>query len=158
LAYELSEFYKFEEYKVLFEVFSLKQQIEGDFVDLENSVNNAQLYGLLSMPIQGTDSRIILIEEPNKIYNSYSDECKNKMEQLVTSYINQLNWEIPRIAFIGDEHIERHTIASLLEKLSEKETCLRIDDCCRLLDSEIIDEVTREEQGPLLKKIDKIKK
>jgi cobalamin biosynthesis Co2+ chelatase CbiK len=171
LSYELSEFYKSGEYKELFEGFSLKKQIEGDFVELEYSVNEAQLCGLLSMPIQGTNSRRILIEEPSKIYNYYSDEYKNKIYQLVSSYINKLNSKKQTIAIIGGpENSSKQCISSFLNKLDSGElkieTCPQVEtgeelteefiihqleDYQKLLDSGIIEEASKEEQGSLKK-------
>lgn len=117
LKFELVKYYKDEKYEILFEEFSLKQQVEGDFVELEDCLSNAKLCRLISNPIQGTNERKIFIEDAGKIYNYYSDEYRNHMYKLVSDYINEL--------------IKSKTcMNSFMEKLNnnefEKDTCPQV--------------------------------
>lgn len=139
LKFQLVKYYKDERYKILFEEISLKQQIEGDFLELDDCLLNARLYGLLSNPIQGTNKRKIFIEEPSKIFNSYSDEYKNHMHELVSEYINELSK--PKIAFVGSS---KKFMNTFIEKLNNNEI---LKDTCPQVGEEFIlnDEVAKEE-------------
>lgn len=158
LKFELVKYYKNEKYSLLFEEISLKQQIEGDFVELEDCLLNARLCGLLSNSIQGTNERKIFIEEPSKIYNSYSDNYRNPMHQLVSEYINEL--KKPKVAIVGTTKM---FMSSFIEKLNNnefvKDTCPQvgqefnptdetIEDQLKkyneLLDSGILDNTTKD--------------
>ena len=60
LSYRLVNFYKISEFKDIL-VMPVKRQIEGDFVDMSECINNAHLCGLVSNPIQGSNERLIWI-------------------------------------------------------------------------------------------------
>ncbi len=139
LKFQLVKYYKDERYRLLFEEISLKQQIEGDFLELDDCLLNARLYGLLSNPIQKTNKRKIFIEEPSKIFNYYSDEYKNHMHELVSDYINELSK--PKIAFVGSS---KKFMNTFIEKLNNDEF---LKDICPQVGEEFIlnDNASKEE-------------
>lgn len=95
LGYELIEFYRDNQYEELFDM-AVKQQIEGDFVDLSGCIQQAMLGGLLSFHgIQNSDERLILIsnDEKKEIINSYEDKYVVKMEKLVSNYLYNHKFE-----------------------------------------------------------------
>lgn len=88
LGYRLIDFYRIEEYHDLFDMPVVKQ-IEGDYLDMSSCLNNAHLGGLISSPVQGTYTRLILIPDADEIINKYSEEYKGKMNKLVDNYLLQ---------------------------------------------------------------------
>lgn len=85
LKHDLSEFYLNEEYSILFDDISLKEQIEGSFLELDDALLFAQFLGLLSNPIQGTTERVIWRNNFAQCTN-YPEEYINKMNELVNEY------------------------------------------------------------------------
>ena len=93
LGYDLIDFYKDENFKELFEDLSIKEQIEGDFVDLSGCLQEAVLYEIISATsIQNTNNRLIFLNknEAENIINSYESKYINKMNQLVEGYIAKI--------------------------------------------------------------------
>lgn len=90
LRYQLYEYYNLKEYHDLFQDFAIKQQIEGNFIDMEEALQNAVLYGLITPhDIHPTNSkRLILIseEEAQGIIRCYDEKTTEKMYSLVKSY------------------------------------------------------------------------
>lgn len=93
LRYELYELYQNPEYKDLFQDFAVKQQIEGNFLDIEEALQNAVLYGLLSSHDcnPNNSKRIIFIDENESIsiIDSYNGIYKEKMERLVDEFLDK---------------------------------------------------------------------
>ncbi len=93
LRYDLYELHQNPEYKDLFQDFAVKQQIEGDYLDIEEAWQNAILYGLLSSHTCNPNNsrRIIFINEDESIsiINSYSESYKEKMEKLVDELLDK---------------------------------------------------------------------
>lgn len=91
LRYQLYEYYILEEYDELFQNFSVKQQIEGNFLDLEDALQNAVLYGLLTpYDIYLTNSKeLILLNEgkAQEIICSYDEEITEKMYSLTRAFL-----------------------------------------------------------------------
>lgn len=95
LGYDLIEFYDNENFKDLFDM-PIKHQIEGNFVDLSNCLQEAMLGGIISaISIQNTNDRLILLnkEEADDIINSYENKYINKMKQLVDDYIEKTKFK-----------------------------------------------------------------
>lgn len=88
LSYRLIDFYRTEEYHNLFDM-PVIEQIEGDYLDMSSCLANAYLGGLISLPVQGTNTRLILIPNADEIINSYKEEYKTKMDKLVNDYLLQ---------------------------------------------------------------------
>ena len=94
LRYQLYEYYHMEEYRQLFQDIAVKQQIEGNFLDIEEALQNAVLYGLInsfnSQP--SGNKRLIFIdkEQCEEILHSYSDDYVNKMDCLTDLYLEDL--------------------------------------------------------------------
>ena len=89
LRYELAKYYSSDEFACLFEDISLKEQIEGNMVEIDNALLFAQFIGLISNPIQGTNTRMIFGGEMYDLISS-SAEYSDKMEKLVSELINSL--------------------------------------------------------------------
>ncbi len=93
LRYNLYELYQNKEYKDLFQDFAVKQQIEGNFLDIDYAIQNAVLYGLISAHDCNLNNskRVILIDENESItiINSYSENYKEKMERLVGEFLDK---------------------------------------------------------------------
>lgn len=93
LRYELYELYQNPEYKDLFQDFAVKQQIEGNFLDIEEALQNAVLYGLLSSHDcnHNNSRRIIFIDENESISieDSYNEIYREKMERLVGEFLDK---------------------------------------------------------------------
>lgn len=91
LRYELYELYQNPEYKDLFQDFAVKQQIEGNFLDIEEALQNAVLYGLLSSNICNSSRRIIFINENERasIIENYNEIYREKMEGLVDEFLDK---------------------------------------------------------------------
>lgn len=91
LRYELYELYQNPEYKDLFQDFAVKQQIEGNFLDIEEALQNAVLYGLLSSNICNSSRRIIFINENESasIIENYNEIYREKMEGLVDEFLDK---------------------------------------------------------------------
>lgn len=88
LGYRLIDFYRIEEYHDLFDM-PVVRQIEGDYLDMSSCLANAHLGRLISSPVQGTYTRIIIIPNADEIINEYSEEYKDKMNKLVDNYLLQ---------------------------------------------------------------------
>ena len=112
LSYRLVNFYKIPEFKDIL-VMPVKRQIEGDFVDMSECINNAHLYGLISNPIQHSNERLILVSLLENIISSYDEETIFKMNDLVDIYINlpkdlmETSVEINGITWCRDELLRR---------------------------------------------------
>ena len=94
LKYQLYGYYHMEEYRQLFQDIAVKQQIEGNFLDIEDALQNAVLYGLInSFDSQPVDNkRLIFIDKEycEEILHSYSDDYVNKMDCLTDLYLEDL--------------------------------------------------------------------
>lgn len=93
IGYDLIDFFKDENFKELFEDLSIKEQIEGDFVDFSGCLREAVLYEIISATsIQNTNNRLIFLNknEAENIINSYESKYINKMNQLVEGYIAKI--------------------------------------------------------------------
>ena len=92
LRYDLYEYYKKEEYKVLFQDIVVKQQIEENFLDIEEALQNAVLYGLLDPHDCNLNSpkRIILLNEDEcySIITKYDEIYTEKMEKLTGEFLD----------------------------------------------------------------------
>lgn len=90
LRYILADYYSEEEYAFLFEDLALKEQIEGNYVELDDALLFAHFAGLLSNPIQGTNIRKIwsALED---VSSDYSKEHNLKMSKLAHNLSNILN-------------------------------------------------------------------
>lgn len=86
LSYQLVDFYKLEEFKDIL-VMPVKRQIERDFVDLSECINQAHFYGLLSNPIQSSDERLIWSANLEDVILSYDEQTVLKMNILAEKYI-----------------------------------------------------------------------
>ena len=94
LGHDLIDFYNDKRYKDLFNML-IKNQIEGDFVDLSACLQQAMLTGLItSKSIQNTNDRLILLtkEEAQDIIKSYDYAYISKMNDLVDIYIARINF------------------------------------------------------------------
>lgn len=92
LRYDLYELYQNPKYKDLFQDFVVKQQIEGNFLDIDEALQNAALYGLLSShDCNSNSSKRIFIDESEciSIINSYSESYNKKMESLVAEFFDK---------------------------------------------------------------------
>ena len=92
LKYILADYYFEEEYACLFEDLSLKEQIEGSFVELDDALVFAHFAGLLSNPIQGTNTRMIW-SPLEDISSNYPMEYNLKMNKLVNDYSQKISSE-----------------------------------------------------------------
>ncbi len=83
LRYQLYEYYNLEEYHDLFQDIAVKHQISGNFLDMEEAIQNAVLYGLIT-PHDMNHKRLILIneEEAQEILSSYDEKIVKKMDNL----------------------------------------------------------------------------
>lgn len=93
LRYDLYELFQNPEYKDLFQDIAVKQQIEGNFLDIEEALQNAVLYGLLSShDCNSSNSRRILFIDENEsisIIDSYNEIYKEKMKKLVGEFLDK---------------------------------------------------------------------
>lgn len=87
LSYHLVNFYKIDDFKDIL-VMPVKKQIEGDYVDLSECINNAHLYGLISNPIQNSNERLIWVSSFEGIVSAYDEETISKMNALAEIYVN----------------------------------------------------------------------
>lgn len=94
LRYQLYEYYHMEEYRQLFQDIAVKQQIEGNFLDIEEALQNAVLYRLInsfdSQP--SSNKRLIFLDKDycEEILHAYSDNYVNKMDCLTDLYLEDL--------------------------------------------------------------------
>ena len=91
LRYDLYEFYNNEEYKELFQDIAIKQQIEGNYLDIEEALQNAVLYGVLSAHDSNpySSTRLILMDSENcsSIINGYDKNYVQKMNDLTINFL-----------------------------------------------------------------------
>jgi len=88
LKYELSEFYYQIEFQDLFVDIMLKEQIEGNYIELTHMIQSAELAGLLSRKNNNVKRMIIITEEECiNIISNYSDDYLEKMNSLVSKYL-----------------------------------------------------------------------
>lgn len=170
LGYRLIDFYRNEEYHELFDMHVI-EQIEGDYIDMSSCLNNALLSGLISLPVQGTYTRLILIPNVDEIINSYNEEYKNKMDRLVNDYLLQEEKMITASGLVIEDIVSEESKSfakQFVEKLSndeyKKEMCPKpefvmtddfveeeLDKYNKLLDSDILEAVTMGETLQILK-------
>lgn len=78
-------------YEILFQDIAVKQQIERNYLEIQEALQNASLYGLITAHDCGPNNarRLILIneEESNFIIGKYDENICSKMEDLVKSYL-----------------------------------------------------------------------
>ena len=96
LKYILAEYYSEEEYAFLFEDLALKEQIEGNYVELDDALLFAHFAGLLSNPIQGTNMRMIwsALENVSSNYSIKYNSMTNKLAYNISSKLNAKNTSI----------------------------------------------------------------
>lgn len=91
LRYDLYEFYNVEEYRELFQDIAVKKPIEGNYLDIEEALQSASLYGLLSdyNTNPWNSKRLILLneEESYSIIDGYDNNYTEKMESLTGKFI-----------------------------------------------------------------------
>lgn len=99
LKYILAEYYSEEEYAFLFEDLALKEQIEGNYVELDAALLFAHFAGLLSNPIQGTNMRMIwsALENVSSNYSIKYNSMTNKLAYNISSKLNAKNTSINQI-------------------------------------------------------------
>ena len=90
LKYILADYYSDEEYTFLFENLVLKEQIEGNYVELDDALLLAHFAGLLSNPIQGTNIRMIwtALEDVSSNYSIKHNSVINKLAYNISSRLN----------------------------------------------------------------------
>lgn len=90
LKYILADYYSDEEYTFLFEDLALKEQIEGNYVELDDALLFAHFAGLLSNPIQGTNIRMIwsALEDVSSNYSIKHNSVINKLAYNISSRLN----------------------------------------------------------------------
>lgn len=136
LKYELANYYLDDEYVILFEDIALKEQIEGSFVELDDALLFAYHLGMLSNPIQGTDTRVIFKNELGKLF-TYSEEYAIKMNSLVSKIENILeknNNPIKKIEYNQKMILRRKELKEELKDIDkqieyQKEECNHINVC-----------------------------
>ncbi len=78
-------------YEILFQDIAVKEQIEGNFLEIEEALQKASLGGLITARACAPNNRkrLILIteEESNSIIEKYEESYRLKMENLVTEYL-----------------------------------------------------------------------
>lgn len=135
LGYRLIDFYRNNEYRDLFDM-PVVNQIEGDYLDMSSCLANAYLGGLISFPVQGTDTRLILISDVNEIISDYKEEYKSKMDKLVDAYLLQQEKMITPSGLVIEEVITDKTkdfAEQFKEKLKNEEL---VKDTCPQLGQE----------------------
>lgn len=90
LKYLLADYYSKEEYAFLFEDLALKEQIEGNYVEFDDALVFAHFAGLLSNPIQGTNTCMIW-SSLEDVSSNYSIEYNLKMDELAHNLSSRLN-------------------------------------------------------------------
>ena len=92
LRYDLYTFYQDEEYCELFNDITCKEQIEGNYIELTQMIQTAELSGLLGSG-RSNSKRMITITEKECIHiiASYSDLYFEEMNMLVKKYLNIKN-------------------------------------------------------------------
>lgn len=90
LKYLLADYYSKEEYAFLFEDLTLKEQTEENYIEFDNALVFAHFVGLLSNPIQGTNTCMIwsFLED---VSSSYSTEYNLKTDELAHNLSSRLN-------------------------------------------------------------------
>ncbi len=90
LKYILADCYSDEEYIYLFEDLALKEQIEGNYVELNDALLFVHFDGLLSNPIQGTNIRMIwsALEDVSSNYSIKHNSVINKLAYNISSRLN----------------------------------------------------------------------
>lgn len=90
LAYDLYPYY-LGDYKILFQDIAIKEQIEGNFLEIQEPLQKASLGGLITAHDCGANDtrRLILIteEESNSITEKYPECICKKMNDLVKMYL-----------------------------------------------------------------------
>jgi len=91
LRYDLYQFYNVEEYRDLFQDIAVKKPIEGNYLDIEEALQSASLYGVLSNHNTNpwNSKRLILLneEEAYSIIDGYDNNYTEKMESLTGKFI-----------------------------------------------------------------------
>lgn len=90
LAYDLYPFI-LGGYEVLFQDIAIKEQIEGNYLEIQEALQKASLGGIMSAYDCGPNDarRLVFIteEESNSIIENYDENICSKMEELVQSYL-----------------------------------------------------------------------
>lgn len=111
----LADYYYNEEYSILFEDISIKKQIEGDIVEIDEGLQFAKFIGILSNPIQGSNERVIFSNSIAEL-KDYPEEYKIKMNDLVSklkNFLDKNNTPLKKILYC-------ETINSLKEDYEKK--------------------------------------
>lgn len=88
LRYDLYTFYQDKEYQELFNDITCKEQIEGNYIELTQMIQTAELSGLLSNGRDNSKTMITITEEECvHIIASYSDLYFEEMNMLVKKYL-----------------------------------------------------------------------
>ena len=93
LKYILADYYSKEEYTFLFEDLALKEQIEGNYVELDDALLFAHFAGLLSNSIQGTNMRMIwsALEDVSSNQSIKYNSVINKLARNISNRLNTKN-------------------------------------------------------------------
>lgn len=89
LRYDLYLFKSNDEYRELFQDISVKQEIEGNFLEIEEALQNANLYGLIELGnnVNNMKSIILLDDEHSKII---IDNCDQKYVVKMNDLVKEL--------------------------------------------------------------------
>lgn len=78
-------------YEILFQDIAVKEQIEGNYLEIQEALQNAAFYGLITAHDCGPNDarRLILLneEESDAIIEKYDENYCMKMEELVKNYL-----------------------------------------------------------------------
>lgn len=97
LRYDLYPFKHDEKYSDLFQNVAVKQAIEGNFLEIEEALQNADFLGIIRLAdnINNSKSVILLDDEYSEAIMSCYGDGTIKMDGLVKEFVDKKRMEIP---------------------------------------------------------------
>lgn len=97
LRYDLYSFKSDDRYSDLFQDIAVKQEIEGDYLEIETALQNAACLGMVKLAdtINSSKSLILLDDRDSEMIMICCGNAAHKMDGLVKEFINKKQKEIP---------------------------------------------------------------
>ena len=97
LKYDLYPFKSDDRYSDLFQNVTVKQAIEGNFLEIEEALQNADFLGIIRLTdnINNSKSVILLNDEYSEAIMSCYSDGTIKMDGLVKEFVDKKRMEIP---------------------------------------------------------------
>lgn len=135
LSYDLYSYR--EDYEILFQDVAVKKQIEGNYLEIQEALQQASLYGLITMHYcsPNDEKRLISIDEGqcDTIIKQYDENICSKMEELIKEYLKDKQTRKMIAEDWGEDKIEESDKTATPIRTLKKEDTQRLEHMRKMI-------------------------